>query len=308
MADLTDIETFVSVARSGSFAGAARNLGLSPAMVGRRIQALENRHGVRLIERTTRAQRLTEMGENFLGRAETLLEAAGELDELTRSTAGSLSGRLRISGPTTLGIKRLPPILAGFTERHPYIVIEMVLSDRRVDLIADGFDLAVRIGELRDSTMVARRVGTYRFAVCASPDYLARHGTPRTPEELTSARCILNLNISPRNRWPFVGPGGGTVTVEVSGPIEIDNGEALRAAALAGGGLVYLPLDLAAEDPAAAWFICPSTLRRRISRPGVWSRCLPTGALWPYPSTRSTPRENWCRAGSRLSSRRLPRG
>lgn len=251
MADLTDLETLVVAVRSGSFAAAARRLGVTPAMVGRRIQALEERHGARLIERTTRAQRLTELGESFFAQAETVLEAAAELEELTRSDPGQLRGRIRLSGPTTLGIKRLAPITAAFCSANPEVTVEMALSDRRVDLIAEGFDLAVRVGELQPSGLVARRVGTYRFAVCAAPSYLAAHGAPSTPDELQRSRCILNLNLVPRNQWPFIGPGGSVVTALAEGGLQIDNGEALRAATLGGAGIAYLPIDLVDEDLAA---------------------------------------------------------
>ncbi len=251
MSELINLETFVATARAGSFAAAARQLGVTPALVGRRIEALEERHGARLIERTTRAQRLTELGEGFLVRAEAVLDAAAELDELTRADAGQLSGRIRVSGPTTLGIVRLAPIVADFCAAHPGVTVELQLNDRRIDLVNDGFDLAVRVGVLQPSGLIARRIGTYGFAVCAAPAFLERHGTPRTPAELSSARCILNLNIVPRNQWVFHGPGGDAVVAEVGGGLQIDNGEAQRTAALAGAGIAYLPLDLVRADLAA---------------------------------------------------------
>ena len=251
MATYENLETFVTVVRSGSFAAAARQLGLSPAMVGRRIQALEERYGARLIERTTRAQRLTVLGESFFAQAEHVLEATAELDELTRAVPGRLEGRIRFTGPATLGIHRLATIVAGFCEANPAVTVEMNLSDRRADLIAEGFDFAVRIGELEISSMIARPIGTYRLLVCAAPAYLDRHPAPRHPRDLAQHRCLLNLNMVPRGRWPFTGPAGETVVAEVDGQLQIDNGEAQKAAALAGAGIVYLPVDLAGEDIAA---------------------------------------------------------
>lgn len=247
MAELINLETFVAAVKSGSFAGAARQLGISPAMVGRRIQALEDQHGARLIERTTRAQRLTEMGESFFAHAQTVLEAVAELDDLTRTEPGQLSGRIRATGPATLGIHRLAAIVARFCELNPAVTVELSLNDRRADLIAEGFDLAIRVGELQASAMIARRVGTYSFRCVAAPAYATAMGLPLTPEELRGHRCILNLNMSPRNRWPFVGPGGASVIAEVEGGLQIDNGEAQLAAALAGAGIVYLPTDLVDE-------------------------------------------------------------
>jgi DNA-binding transcriptional LysR family regulator len=248
MADFSDLETFVAAAGAGSFAEVARRMSISPAMVGRRIQALEERYGVKLIERTTRSHRLTALGGQFLEKASQVIEAAGELDELAQPDDNQLSGRIRLTGPTTLGIKRLARVIAEMSERHPGVVIELNLSDRLTDLVTGGFDLAVRIGELHSSSMIARRVGTYRFVCCAAPAYLARHGAPRTPYELTQAHCVLNLNLVPRSRWPFHDKDGAAFTVEARGNVEIDNGEALRAAALAGAGIIYAPRDLVAED------------------------------------------------------------
>ena len=249
MADLDDLRTLIAAVRTGSFAKAARQLDVSPAMVGRRIAALEQRYRIKLIERTTRAQRLTEPGREFLERAEAVIAASEALDESIATEA--LSGRIRLSAPTTLGIRRLPAVIARFTAANPGIVFELSLSDRRVDLVAEGFDLAVRVGNLPSSSMVARRIGTYHFVCCAAPDFIKRHGTPRHPEQLAQARCILNLNIVPRNRWTFLDPSGQALTVDVGGGIEIDNGEAQRAMALGAAGIVYLPRDLAEADLAA---------------------------------------------------------
>lgn len=255
MADLTEIKTFIAVAQSGSFATAARRLSLSPAMVGRRIQSLEERYNAKLIERTTRSLRLTVTGAAFLERAIAIIESVDELSELTRPEVLELTGRIRVSGPTTLGIKHLARIIAKMSAHHPAIAIELNLSDRNVDLIASGFDLAVRIGELPSSSMIAKRVGTYRFVCCASPDFLKRNGTPQTPQQLVETQCVLNLNLVPRNRWPFRDANNAPFTVEVHGNIEIDNGEALRAAALAGAGIIYSPRDLVADDLKAGTLV-----------------------------------------------------
>jgi DNA-binding transcriptional LysR family regulator len=255
MADLTDLDTFVAAATAGSFAAAARRLSISPAMVGRRVQALEDRYGAKLIERTTRSLRLTEVGTAFLDKARQVIESLDDLRDLAQPEASQLSGRIRLTGPTTLGIKHLARIIAQLSDKHPALEIELNLSDRSVDLITGGFDLAVRIGDLRSSAMIARRVGTYRFICCAAPDYLARRGTPLTPSKLADAECILNLNLVPRNRWPFQQEDGSLFSVDVKGHLEIDNGEALRAAALAGAGIIYVPRDLVEEDLSAGTMI-----------------------------------------------------
>jgi DNA-binding transcriptional LysR family regulator len=250
MADLDGLETFATAVRTGSFAAAARVLGITPAMVGRRIQGLEQRYGARLIERTTRAQRLTEAGETFLRRAEAVLDAAAELDDSMSAAPGRLEGRIRMTGPATLGVFSLAGIVAGFQAANPAVTVEMILSDRRMDLIAHGFDFAVRIGELQSSTMIARRVGTYRLQLVASPAYVAQYGAPTRPDDLRAARCLINLNMTPRNRWP-VSRNGKEEIAEVEGGLQIDNGEALRQATLAGAGISYMPEDLVRDDLTA---------------------------------------------------------
>jgi len=280
MAELVNLETFVVAVKSGSFAGAARLLGISPAMVGRRISALEEHHGARLIERTTRAQRLTELGESFYAQAQTVIEAVGELEDMTRSEPGRLSGRIRATGPATLGVHRLASIVAGFCAENPGITLELVLNDRRADLIAEGFDVAIRIGELQNSAMIARRLGTYRLRCVAAPSYAEAHSLPQTPEELRNHNCLLNLNMSPRNRWPFIGPGGLTVVAEVDGALQIDNGEAQLVLALAGAGITYLPQELVEA---------PLRDGRLVTVLPQWqTMSLPIHAL--YPSRRMVPR------------------
>ncbi|MEO6179155.1 MAG: LysR family transcriptional regulator [Devosia sp.] len=244
------LDTFATAVRTGSFARAAKVLGITPAMVGRRIQSLEARYGTRLIERTTRTQRLTEAGEAFLARAEAVLDAASELDDSMRAAPGQLEGRVRFTGPATLGIARLAGVLATFSEANPAVTVEAVLADRRADIIAEGFDFAVRVGELQNSTMIARHVGTYRFLVVAAPAHIARHGAPAVPGDLSKARCQINLNMSPRNRWPFFRAGQREIA-EVTGNLQMDNGEAGRVAAIEGAGIAYLPEDLVKADIAA---------------------------------------------------------
>ncbi|MDP3315560.1 MAG: LysR family transcriptional regulator [Devosia sp.] len=250
MVDLESLETFATAVRTGSFAAAARVLGVTPAMVGRRIQALETSYGARLIERTTRAQRLTESGEAFLTRAEAVLDAARDLEDSMRSSPGLLEGRIRMTGPATLGVFSLAAICARFQAANPAVTLEMMLTDQRVDLISGGYDFAVRIGELQNSAMIARQVGTYRLLLVASPAFLDLHGVPTTPREVAASRCLLNLNMSPRNRWPFLKDGRREVA-EVQGGLQIDNGEALRAALIADAGIGYMPTELVEADVAA---------------------------------------------------------
>lgn len=250
MADLDVLRTFIAAARLGSFSGAARQLNLSPAVVGRRIQALEEQYRLKLIERTTRSQHLTAQGALFLSRAEAVLDAAEALADCAGGD-GALSGRIRISAPTTLGIARLPSLVARFSAEHPAVVIEMQLTNRLIDVVGEGYDLAIRIGELPNSSLVARRIGSYGFVCCAAPGFLARHGALTHPEQLRAARCIVNLNLAPRDRWHFEAGNGDTLVVEVGGGIETGDDEAQRRLACDGAGVVWLPRDSVAADLAA---------------------------------------------------------
>ena len=249
MSEIPELETFVAVAGAGSFAEAARRLGVSPAMVGRRVQSLEDRYGVRLVERTTRTLRLTPRGQEFLEQATQVLDGLEALSGIG-DAKGGLKGRVRISGPTTLGTKKLTTILAGLIETSPQLTVELSLNDRRVDLIAEGYDLAIRVGNLKPSGLIARRIGTYRFVCCASPAFLVRHGSPDKPGDLATLPCILNLNLTNRDQWRFLTPAGAPVLVDVKGALELDYDEAQRVAALAGAGIVYVPLHLVEEDLA----------------------------------------------------------
>lgn len=248
MIDVRNLQTFITAAMAGSFAAAARRLSISPAMVGRRIRALEDSYGAKLIERTTRKQRLTELGAQFLEQATKVMEDIEGLAEIARPDASGLSGRIRMTGPTTLGIKRLAPLIARLCADHPSLSVELNLSDRAVDLVGDGYDLAIRIGNLKPSSMIARYIADYTFVCCASPDFVDRHGVPRKPQDLEAFRCVLNLNIVPRNRWPFQTRRSEAFTVDVQGNVEIDNGEALRMATLQGAGIAYAPFELVKDD------------------------------------------------------------
>ncbi|WP_108259265.1 LysR family transcriptional regulator [Mangrovicoccus ximenensis] len=249
MSDIAELETFACVALAGSFAEAARRLGVSPAMVGRRVQSLEDRYGLRLVERTTRSLRLTDQGQEFLAQATRIIEGVEALAEIGQARA-ALKGRVRVSAPTTLGTKKLTGILARMIDRAPMLTVELSLNDRKVDLIGESYDLAIRVGNLPESGLVARRIGTYRFVCCASPAFLARYGTPETPVDLTGLPCILNLNLQPRDQWHFLDASGKRLSVAVKGALELDYDEAQRMAALSGAGIVQVPLHLVEEDLA----------------------------------------------------------
>lgn len=250
MSDISALQTFVAAVHSGSFLAASKVLGISPVMVGRRIQALEKQYGATLIQRTTRAQHLTEAGLTLLPRAEAILDAMTELDNTMTAKPGQLAGRIRMTAPATLGMFSLSTTVARFRETHPAVTVEMILSDRRLDIVSDGFDFAVRIGDLQSSSLIARHVAEYRLTLVAAPSYLSKHGTPLSPGDLETASCLINLNMSPMYRWPF-NRGGTTVAAEVSGGMQSDNGVALQYAAIEGAGIAYLPLHLVHDDLAA---------------------------------------------------------
>ena len=247
MQELAELETFVATARLGSFAAAAQQLGISATMVGRRIQNLEARYGARLLERTTRAHKLTVFGAQFLEQSIRILDELAVLDELS-SPAAALKGALRISAPTTLGVTTLGPAIAEFARAHPALLVELSLSNRRVDLVAEGYDLAIRIGDLPSSTLVSRRIGTYRLICCASPSWLAVHGEPASPIDLAKGGCIVNSNFNPPDVWHFVGTAGQAIAARISGTLQLDSDEAQRTIAQQGGGIAYLPADLVRSD------------------------------------------------------------
>jgi len=239
-----ELAALVRTVDCGSQASAARELRITPAMVGRYIQALENRLGVRLLNRTTARQSLTEAGIAFYARAGTILEQLDEAETTASDRQAEPRGTLRINAPMSFGARYLAAAVAGFCDRHPGVRVEMVLNDRMVDLIEEGYDVAVRIGRLADSGLVARRLSTCRLVVCASPGYLARRGTPRTPADLLQHNCLLYSYASNGVAWRFEGDDGET-EIRLSGDVVVNNGDALLAAALAGQGVILQPTFIA---------------------------------------------------------------
>jgi DNA-binding transcriptional LysR family regulator len=266
MAELDNLRTFVVAATTGSFTKAAERLQISPAMVGRRIQALEAEYALKLIERTTRTQRLTDAGTRFLERAARVVDSFEELADEASLGDEQLTGKVRISAPRTLGTKKLAALVAAFTAKNPDLNVELGLSDRNVDLVGEGYDIAVRVGRMKSSSLVARRIGTYKFVCCASPHYLAHSRTFSEPGDLRDAKCILNLNLTPRDQWPFE-TEAGTLMVNVHGNLELDNDEAMREAALVGAGVIYAPEELVQEDLVSGRLVALLQGVRTISMP-----------------------------------------
>jgi DNA-binding transcriptional LysR family regulator len=248
--NLNEIAVFARVVELGSFTRAAEQLGVPKSSVSRAVARLEERLGVRLLARSTRALRLTDAGVAYHERVTAALGLIDDAEHEVSHLQGAPRGTLRITAPYDIGVGFLAEITARFTARHPDVRVESVLTGRTVDLIAEGFDLALRAGQLRDSSLIARKIGAMEGRLFAAPAYLAARGTPATPEDLGHHGCVLFRPQNGKARWPLEGPSG-KVTVEVSGPIGADDLSFVRAATLAGGGIALLPWFLCAPDVAA---------------------------------------------------------
>ena len=238
--DLNLITTFVRVVERGSFVAAARSLRLPPSSVSRKVSRLEENIGVRLLERTTRKLTLTEAGRGFFERSRSALEDLDEVIAATRDQGRIATGRVRVTAPNDIGALLLAGPLVLFAQQHPSISIELSLSNQIVDLVAEGVDMALRLGELEDSSLVTRRVASFRGYILAAPSYLREHGSPRTPADLAAHHCILFRRGPMTEIWNLIGPEG-TIKVPMQGLIEVDDMPFAFRAAVAGGGLVMLP-------------------------------------------------------------------
>jgi DNA-binding transcriptional LysR family regulator len=229
-----DIEALVAIVETGTFRAAGERIGVAKSVVSRRVSQLENCLGARLLHRTTRRLSLTDAGRNFYQRAVQILADLDDAEQAVSAETGELRGVIRLAAPLTFGLRYLSAAIADFLERHPAIELNLDLNDRNLNLVEEGFDLAVRIGELRDSTLVARRIGTARGVTCASRGYLQRYGVPVRPEELRQHIGLQYSHISYQQQWRYETPDGKTVFAQPQIRIRANNGEALAAAAVAG--------------------------------------------------------------------------
>ncbi len=230
------MQLFVRVARSGSFSAAAREMGVTQPTASRIVAALEKQVGAALLTRSTRAVTLTEAGADYLARSEAILAALDEADHAARG-AGELRGALKVATSPSFAIRTIMPRLARFTEQHPKLRIEFKLDDARHDLVGESVDVAVRIGTLRDSAAIARRIGAVRRVLVAAPAYLARAGTPLTPSDLSAHALIIGPAGHGSEGWSFR-KDGKAMTIRVQGRLVVDAAEAATAAAVAGLGIV----------------------------------------------------------------------
>ncbi|WP_093525270.1 LysR family transcriptional regulator [Stigmatella erecta] len=252
--DIEELRTFVEVADAGGVSSAARRLGVSKSIVSRQLARLEAELGVQLLSRTTRGAALTEAGVTFrdhAARACAEIDAARELIQ----PDGELRGRLRVAVPLTFGPTHLAPVLADMARRHPQLHLHASYSDRFVDLVAEGFDCAIRIGYLKDSNLIARHVGPIYGRLVASPEYIKAHGSPETPDELAVHQALMQGT----EPWQFT-DGDKIITIRPLGRFKADNGTALMAAALAGLGIAWLPEGIT-QDHVASGALVPVMTR-----------------------------------------------
>ncbi|QRO02490.1 LysR family transcriptional regulator [Archangium violaceum] len=268
---------FAEVVSAGGITAAATRLGLRKSTVSRRLSALEERLGTRLLERNTRRLRLTESGREYHAHCARLVAEAREVNRALSDSRGTPRGTLRVATFSLLG-ELLAPVIAEFLLRHPQVRVEVSLAQAHVDLVAEEYDLSLRTGPLTDSSLVARRLGHVRTGYYASPAYLSRRGTPRSPDELAEHECVLVAEPGTDEVWFFSGPRGAR-TVPVHGRLQVPSVRAGHAAARAGLGLVRLPTVLVADDVRAGVLI---PVLEEVSPPG-----LPIFAV--FPSSRQLP-------------------
>jgi DNA-binding transcriptional LysR family regulator len=250
MDTLSAMVVFARVVEEESFSSAARRLGVSKATVSKEVARLEDHLGVRLLNRTTRRLSLTDVGQAFYERCARIVEEAEEAERAVTTWQSAPRGLLRVSAPVSFGRTWVAPHLPRFLAKYPDLKLELSLNDRFVDLIEEGFDVAIRIARLPDSSLIARRLSPSNRAIYAAPAYLKQHGTPAHPRDLTRHNCLTYSLQATGDAWRLDGPGG-EVSVRVDGSFRANNGEALVEAACAGLGIVMCPDFLAGDSVAS---------------------------------------------------------
>jgi DNA-binding transcriptional LysR family regulator len=300
---LTGLEVFAKVAAAGSLSAAARALGMSQTMVTKHIAALEARLGAKLFHRTTRRLSITEAGRSYLESSERILAEIEAADAAVAADRVEPRGMLRINAPVSFGTRQIAPLLAEFAARYPRTTVELGLNDRLVDLAEEGWDLAIRIGNLSNSSLIARRIAPCRIVVCAAPSYLEARGIPRTVSSLAAHNCLgytLSLR-TPVDRWVF--GARGEVGVRVSGNLRANNGDALLAAALAGQGIIHQPSFIVADDLGAGRLVALTLDQPNVELGGIYAVYLPdrhppakVRAFIDFIAARFAPEPPWDRA------------
>ena len=250
MENLAGMAVFAAVVEARSFSSAAVRLALSKSAVSKQVSRLEDRLGARLLNRTTRRLSLTEVGETFYRHCVRVLEEAEAAEQAVTHLHEEPRGRIKINAPMSFGILHLADAIPDFLARYPQITVDIDLSDRFVDLIEEGYDLAIRIANLNDSSLIARRLAPVRRIVAGSPDYFAKHGVPERPADLKHHNCLRYTYVVDGREWRFRGPDGEE-TIEVSGSMRANNSDVLRGAALAGAGLMMTPTFIVGDEVRA---------------------------------------------------------
>jgi DNA-binding transcriptional LysR family regulator len=244
---LTSMAAFVKAVEMGSFSAAGEVMQMSAQLIGKHVNHLEQRLGVRLLNRTTRRQSLTDFGRSFYERSKIILAEVETAENLAAETQASPSGRLRVNAPVSFGMQALAPRLPEFMQANPQVHVELTLSNRAVDLIDEGFDVVFRVGQLADSGLIARPLAPYKLILCASPLYLEGKPTINTPWDLQNHECLGFSHTELRTHWTFDGPQG-KVVVPVGSRLMADHGEPLLCAALAGLGVLLQPIELVRQS------------------------------------------------------------
>jgi len=240
---------FTKVAKAGSFAAAAKELDLSRAMATKHVMQLENNLGIRLLNRTTRNLNLTEVGVVYLERCLQILDDIEETELAVTRLQTEPRGTLKVNATPFFGAYHLAPAIAAYNEVYPDVSVELVLQAGYVDLIEEGFDLAIHLDDLHDSSLIARKLGGSQRVVCGAPDYFSKRGVPVTPNDLKIHNCLVNSSMAPRDQWQFSEPESGKTTiVKVAGTMQANVADALRMAAISGLGLVLLPTYMVGQD------------------------------------------------------------
>lgn len=245
------LSSFAKVVEQGSFARAAERLDVSTSAVSRQVADLETHLGVRLLNRTTRRLSLTETGQAFYERCVQLLADLAEAEEAVGAAAVVPRGTLKLTCSITFGVRHLAAAIAAFAERHPQLRFDVELSDRAVDIVEEGIDLAIRIGDLGSRSLIARKIGVTQLVCCAAPSYLAKHRTPKSPSDLASHACLSYEYARERNIWRFRDRGGQSHEVRIAGPAHANHGQMLCALAVAGLGVHMEPDFIVAPDVRA---------------------------------------------------------
>lgn len=280
----SEMEMFVRVVESGGFTEAARRLGVSKSAVSKQISSLEQRLGARLLNRTTRRVSATEIGLAYFDRACRVIAEAEEADAIAASLQGAPRGELRVSAPNSLGVRVLAPLVAEFIEAHSEVTVHLSLDDRYVELISEGFDLAIRVGDLQDSSLKARKLCGTRLMLIAAPKYLATRGEPASVEDLTDHDLLHYSYLASGRTWKLRAPNGSERQVRVGGRLTINNGDALLQAAEHGLGVAMSP-DFIAADSLRAGRV-REVLRDAAPEPvGIWAVTPP--GRFPQPKVRA---------------------